>query len=458
MRQQIKKIANTFFLLLLSIITSFAQGNDDVKEHLKDLPFTMPVINTPVFPDRSVNIKDCGAVGDGQTMNTDAFKKAIDQCASQGGGAVIVPPGLWLTGPILFKSNINLHLEKGALVIFSKNHQDYTTRTEGNSIKVNPLISGYNLNNIAITGDGIFDGSGDTWRPVKKVKVTEDQWKKLIASGGTVGNENIYWPPQKDKNIEKKRPYMVMFAKCKQVLLDGPTFQNSPMFVINPHFCENMIIRNIKVLNEWWAQNGDGIDISGGKNIMIYNCLVNAGDDGICMKSSRNNKYNGNACLQNIVISDCVVYHAHGGFVIGSNTDGGMKNIAVNNCNFIYTDVGLRFKSARGRGGLVENIYIKNIFMKDIAREAILFNTYYENNQTQKMKYEVNETTPRFQKFFLQNIYCNNAKQAIDITGLPEMPIQNINLSNIVISARHGISSIDTKNIHMNKVHILPEK
>lgn len=476
------RIAGAFLILLSLSITSFAQNNGDLREHLRDLPFAMPEMNVPVFPNRSVNIKDFGAVGDGQTMNSDAFKKAIEQCASLGGGTVIVPPGLWLTGPILFKSNINLHLEKGALVLFSRNHSDYPLVKDGKSFSVTPPISGYNLENIAITGDGIFDGSGDTWRPVKKDKTTEDQWKKLIASGGVVDKNNLCWPNQEAmdgemylKGLNKKdkstlseqdfipareflRPYLLMFANCKNVLLDGPTFQNSPKFVINPHFCDNMIIRNIKVLNEWWAQNGDGIDISGGKNIVIYNCTVNAGDDGICMKSSRTKKYGNGAALQNVVISDCVVYHAHGGFVIGSNTDGGMNNISVSNCNFISTDVGLRFKSSRGRGGLVENIYVKDIFMKDIAREAILFDTYYENKSPANINQEVNETTPRFQKFFLQNIYCNGAAQAIEMTGLPEMPIQDIDFNNVTISAQSGFSSMEAKNIRLNKVSILPEK
>jgi polygalacturonase len=266
-----------------------------------------------------------------------------------------------------------------------------------------------------------------------------------------------------EKDFEKARdflrPYMVLLVKCKRVLLDGPTFQNSPKFVLYPNYCEDLVIRNIKVLNEWWAQNGDGIDISGGKNIMVYHCIVNAGDDGICMKSTKTKSYESDPALQNVVIFDCVVYHAHGGFVIGSNTDGGMRNIYVNNCNFISTDVGLRFKSNRGKGGIIENVFISNIYMKDIATQAILFDTYYESSEdAEGQNFQVTEKTPRFQKFQINNVYCNGAEEAIKITGLPEMPIQDIEFNNVTISARIGFSSKEAQNIRLNNVAILPEK
>jgi DNA sulfur modification protein DndE len=481
------KIPLLLFAFELNVLIIGAQGKneEDLKYYLSNLPFQMPEVNQPSFPDRQVNITDFGAIGNGQAMNTDAFAKAIDTCAKSGGGTVIVPPGIWLTGPIKFQSNINLHLEKGALILFSRNHRDFPIILNPitNGLTVASPIYGFILENIAITGDGIIDGAGDSWRPVKKSKTTENQWKSLVASGGAVSADNAtYWPtkeamegeaylknlissgkPLTEKDYEPARdflrPYMVLFYQCKKVLLDGPTFQNSPKFVLYPTICEDVIIRNIKVLNEWWAQNGDGIDISGGKNILIYNCLVNAGDDGICMKSSKNKYYKSEPVLQNVLIFNCVVYHAHGGFVIGSNTDGGMKNISVNNCNFISTDIGLRFKSSRGRGGLVENIYVNNIYMKDIATQAILFDTYYESPEDAvDNAVAVNEKTPKFQKFYMNKIYCNGTQQAIKITGLPEMPISDIDLKNIVISANAGFTSKEAQNIRLDNVVILPEK
>lgn len=480
-----KTFISPFIVLLVIFCSSNISGQIDtsMSSYIRGLPFQMPVPALPVFPDHQVNIINFGALGNGLKLNTEAFNKAIDACVALGGGRIIVPEGVWLTGPIQFKSNIDFHLEKGALIIFSKDHNDYPIiqNPVNKSFMVASPIYGFSLENIAITGDGIIDGSGETWRPVKKSKTTESQWKKLIASGGIVsGEKSMYWPTKEAMEGEKllsslkaqgknlsaedylpardfMRPYMVLFYQCKKVLLDGPTFQNSPKFVLYPTFCEDMVIRNINVLNEWWYQNGDGIDINGGKNILIYNCTVNAGDDGICMKSSKSSNYKQEPVLQNVVISDCIVYKGHGGFVIGSNTDGGMKNISVNNCNFIGTDVGLRFKSSRNKGGLVENIFISNIYMKDIVNEAILFDTYYEASGNQEQIPQlVNEKTPRFQKFNISNIICIGAGQAVALTGLPEMPIQDIELNNITISAEKGFTATDAQNLHFNTVNILP--
>lgn len=439
--KKLEKLRMTVLLFAVSIsISVMAQ---------EKLPFDMPDVQLPAFSQRIVNIKDFGAVGDGVTLNTGAIRDAIDKCAADGGGTVVIPRGLWLTGPITMKSNINLHADKGALIIFSKNHSDYFIGDNARNA-VSP-INGNELTNIAFTGEGIYDGVGDTWRPAKRDKYTDSQWKEMTATG-TLDKNGILWPngvdPQKDF-----RPYMVLLNKCKKVLFDGPTFQNSPKFVIVPRTCEDLTIRNCKVLNEWSAQNGDGIDICSCKNVNITNCILNVGDDGICMKSSGKSI---EPALQNVVITDCTVYHAHGGFVIGSNTDGGMHNIYVSNCNFMYTDVGLRFKSARDRGGLVDNIFVNGIYMKDIQNEAILFDTYYENKEIGKPEIKtVTDKTPHFCKFKIENVFCNGAKQAIRLAGLPEMPIEDITFSNITIIAKKGYTETYTNNIKQNNVKII---
>jgi polygalacturonase len=247
-------------------------------------------------------------------------------------------------------------------------------------------------------------------------------------------------------------PTLVVINNSNNVLIDGPTFKNSPMYALNPHFCNNLVIRNVQINNEYYAQNGDGIDISSCKNTIVYRCTVNAGDDGICMKSS--GKMGADEALQNVVIADCIVYHAHGGFVIGSNTDGGMRNVYVTNCDFINTDIGIRVKSARGRGGLVHDIYIDNIYMRDILNEAILFSTYYEDDKKLK-NVEVNERTPRFQDFYISNIFCNNAKTAISIVGLPEMAVNHIHFSNMSISAATPVIATEASDISLKNVRIL---
>lgn len=470
-----------FFFLSFFSIKGFCQAlqpanawalANDIVNNLKE----------PTFPDKTFFVTDFGATGDGHTLNTEPFRKAIESCSKSGGGTVVVPAGLWLTGPIELQSNVNLHFERGALVVFSPDHNNYPIiKPPKRSFTAMSPIYGANLENIAVTGEGVLDGSGDTWRPVKKSKTTESQWKNLVKSGGVVDEQTqLWWPSQEAlngeqfiKDLNKKngrptaedflpardflRPYMVLLANCKNVLIDGPTFKNSPKFALVPSWCENVIFRNVKINNEWWAQNGDGIDISSCKNVLVDRCTVTAGDDGIAMKSSEDKEI-GNPTLENVVVRNCIVYQAHGGFVIGSNTDGGMRNVFVSNCNFIGTDVGLRFKSARDRGALVEDIYVKNIFMKDIVEEAILFDTYYEDKGPGAKAPAANKFTPRFEKFYIDSIYCDGAKQAVLVKGLPEMPIKDIQISNSYISAGKGFESLYADGFKLSKVEIVAKK
>ncbi len=482
-------------LFLIAFIFSFSFVNKTYAQiknsewYISQAPFKMPEIVVPVFPDKNFSIKDFGAVGDGQTLNTEAFAKAIDACSEAGGGKVVVPAGLWLTGPIQLKSNVDLEVERGALIQMTKGHSKYPmikASSKSSSYVTASPIYGYDLKNIAITGEGIIDGAGESWRPVKKEKVTDDQWKDFTSSGGALSNNGKIWWPTKEamegeqylKTLKKKkedltaedylpardylRPKMLYLVNCKNILIENVTIRNSPNFVFYPNSCTNLTMNHVNIFNDYWAQNGDGIDISHCKNVLVYDCTVSAGDDGICMKSSGNGKDNATASLENIVIAKCVVYHAHGGFVIGSNTDGGMQNIFVTDCDFIGTDIGVRVKSNAGRGGLVKNIYVKNIFMKNILHEAILFNTYYENVPAGKVKStgqtQVNEKTPVFTDFYFDSIYCNGAKTAVSITGLPGTPVSKIYFKNMIITADKGFQATDAADLYLDKVKIIPEK
>jgi DNA sulfur modification protein DndE len=467
-------------------------GAKDLKSYLSDLPFAMPSISEPVFPDYQVNIKEFGAIADGKTLNTKAFADAISACAKAGGGTVVVSPGTWLTGPIGLMSNVNLNLERGALVQFSKRYEDFPiiAGLGGNSKKyeITPPIFGYRLKNVAITGEGIFDGAGEVWRPVKKEKQTASQWKELVASGGVVTDDGKMWWPSKqamegekylkdlgksNKSItaediaqarEYLRPDLFKLIQCDGILLDGPTFRNSPKYHLHPTQCENIIIRNVTVSTAWFAQNGDGIDLSSCRNVLIYKTTVDAGDDGICVKPAKisSNQNPGPAC-ENIVIADCTVYHGHGGFVIGSESLGGAHNISVKNCTFIGTDVGLRFKSNRGRGGLVDNVFVDGVQMRAIDNEAILFDMYYgEGNPEElvttgldsKTVEAVTALTPRFQNISIKNVVCNGARRAILINGLPEMPIRNIWIDSMQISAQKGVLCVDADSISLSNIDI----
>ncbi|MEJ2545109.1 MAG: glycoside hydrolase family 28 protein [Calditrichaceae bacterium] len=450
--------------ILIIIISNLFAGNDtDYLKFYDNLPFNMPEIKIPVFPDYEVNIIEFGAVGNGNIINTQAINDAIRQCSQNGGGKVIIPAGIWLTGPIKLQSNVNLYLKEQAFLQFSSNYKDYPlikSNWEGeDQVRYLSPISGYDLQNIAITGHGIIDGAGEAWRPVKKFKMTDYQWRELVNSGGVVNEDtDIWWPSEaamhgaelveklsnkKDTQIEEYaaageylRPVMINLVDCKNVLLDGPTFQNSPAWNIHPLLCENIIIRNITVRNPWFSQNGDGLDLESSRNIIVYNSDFDVGDDAICIKSGKNEfGRKRNIPTENVIIDGCTVYHGHGGFTVGSEMSGGVHNIAVNNCTFIGTDVGLRFKSTRGRGGIVEDIYISNIYMKDIPTEAIRFNLYYdysapipEDGDERKSPFldrpsaPINEETPQFRDIKIKNIFCIGAERPLLMVGLPEMP------------------------------------
>ncbi len=448
----------------------------------------------PVFKKDTFNIVKYGAVADGLTLNTDAINKAIDACNKKGGGVVLVPGGSWVTGPIVLKSNVNLHIVQDAIVQFTTDFSQFklvATNWEGLPAYRNQSpISADNAVNIAITGTGIVDGNGDAWRMVKKDKLTETQWKNKIASGGVLSEDKKTWYPSesslkgsKAKNAgvitegvtlaqvqEYKdflRPNLLVLTKCKNILLEGVTFQNSPAWNLHPLMCENLTVRNVYAKNPWYAQNGDGIDIESCKNFLVENSTFDVGDDGICIKSGRDAEGRKRGMpTENGIIRNCAVYHAHGGFVIGSEMSGGARNLYVNNCTFIGTDIGLRFKTTRGRGGVVENIYINNISMKDIVGEAILFDMYYAAKDPVPLAGEkreppvveikpVDETTPQFKNFYVKNVVCNGAEKAIFIRGIPEMHIQNINLKNMVLQANKGIDIQEASNVAIKDIKLV---
>lgn len=459
--------------------------------------FEMDEVREPQIPGLQVSIADFGAVSGGQELNSEAFSAAIDKVTSQGGGRVTIPPGVWLTGPIVLKSNLELHAEQGALIIFSSDKDLYPlveTSFEGlNTWRCISPIYGKNVENIAFTGKGVWDGSGDAWRFVKKSKLTDSHWKKLVASGGVLNEKMNEWYPSEqfrkaamnaDMNVPSGlktrddyeairdflRPVMVSISHSKRILFDGPTFQNSPAWCIHPLIVEDLTVRNITVRNPWYSQNGDGIDIESCKNVVLTNSSFDVGDDAICIKSGKDKdgRDRGIPC-ENIVIRDCVVYHGHGGVTVGSEMSGGVKNMHVSNCTFIGTDVGLRFKSNRGRGGVVEKIFISGIQMVDIPTQAISFDLYYGGKSVAEMLEEgeqqfsaegmpVNEETPQFRNIFIRNVTCKGALQGIFLQGLPEMNLENVHLEDIMMEADKGLTCTDASGVVIKDLHLITKE
>jgi DNA sulfur modification protein DndE len=454
----------------------------------------LPAVRQAQFKKDTFNLRQYGAMADGQTLNTKAFQQAISACAAKGGGTVLVPAGLWLTGPIVLQNNVNLHLANGALVQFTPDRSQYplvrTTWEGEDAVRSQAPISGVDLQNIAITGNGTFDGSGDAWRPVKKSKLNETEWKKLVASGGVLNDKKDYWYPsagslkgnsmaasgQKRKSLNPTdfddirdylRPNMLSLTRCKQILLADFTIQNSPAWTIHPLLCEDITLRHVTAKNPWYGQNTDALDLESCRNGVVEDCTFDVGDDGICIKSGRDEEGRKRGVpTENFVFRNCRVYHAHGGFVIGSEMSGGARNLFVSNCSFMGTDVGLRFKTARGRGGVVENIYVDGVAMNNIAGQAILFDMYYAAKDPVPLAGEstappvieaqpLGEGTPQFKGFYIKNVVCKGAETGILVRGLPEMSIKDINLENITLESKKGMLCQEAENIRLKNVTLL---
>ncbi|MFZ4581234.1 MAG: glycoside hydrolase family 28 protein [Paludibacter sp.] len=483
-----------FSLALFSFVTAQAKNNYTV--YYQNLPFEMQKIKPPVFKNNCVSVLQTGGVGDGITLNTKAFESAIEKLSSKGGGKLLVPAGVWFTGPIVLKSNINLHLEKGALILFSPDFNLYplvNTSFEGLDTKrCQSPISGRNLVNVAITGQGSINGSGEAWRPLKRDKVTDRQWKKVIKSGGILKTPDYWFPSASslkgesisDMNVPRAnlsdaewlqikdflRPVMIGLVECKNVLLQGVLFENSPSWNIHPLMCENLIVDNVFVRNPGYAQNGDGIDVESCKNAIIVNSSFDVGDDAICIKSGKDLQGRLRARpTENLIVDNCKVFQGHGGFVVGSEMSGGVRNVSVRNCQFLGTDVGLRFKSNRGRGGVVENIYISDIYMFNIVTDSFLFDLYYggksaseaaddgDENPVENSVPTVSDETPVFKNIFVKNIVSRNANRAMYFNGLPEMNIANINVENAIISAKSGVVLSESNGIKFKNIQIFPQ-
>ena len=481
--------------LFVASLILLACGTDYEFRHLyEDLPFEMAKVQRPDIPVRQVNIEDFGGVGDGVFLNTEAFAEAIDVLSQAGGGRLVVPTGVWLTGPITLKDNIDLHIRPDAVLLFSTDRDLYPiveTVFEGLDTKrcLAP-INADGAKNIAITGGGTIDGNGDSWRQVKKSKISPSQWKALLKSGGFTSVKGDLWYPdstsyrgsvvsdafnvpqglttEEEWNSVKTylRPVLIGIKNCENVLLEDCLFQNSPCWNIHPLMCKNVIINNITVRNPWYSQNGDGLDVDSCENVLVINSSFDVGDDAICIKSGKDEdgRRRARPC-RNLIVDNCIVFHGHGGFVVGSEMSGGVENIKVSNCRFLGTDVGLRFKSCRGRGGVVKNIYIEDIVMMNIPTEPLLFDLHYggksaveaaaEGASPFDVEYvEADETTPQFRDIYIKDVVCSGAARAMYFNGIPEKNIENIVVEDCEIVSTKGADLRYSNGVHLRNVNI----
>lgn len=454
-----RKSIISIMLLLASVMTAAA---DDYVRYYTDMPVEMTKATAPVIPNNTVRLSDYGAIGNGVFLNTEAFSKAISALTKQGGGHLVVPAGIWLTGPISLKDNIDLHLERNAVIMASPDRRLFIKTEDGKPTdKCTQLITASKRRNISITGEGTIDGNGAYWRPVKRSKVSDTEWADFKDMGGTEADGGKLWYPFGLKNVpdfassaekqEDMRTHLIRLTDCENVLVSGVTIQNSPKFHLIPTRCSNVIVDGVTIRCPWNAQNGDALDISSCSTVLIVNNTIDAGDDGICMKGGAGQSGVSAGPCRDILIENNKVYHAHGGFVIGSEFSGGMQNIVVRRNLFSGTDTGLRFKSGIGRGGKTSGIYISDIFMTDIKDEAIVFEcSYIDKKVGYKEKKGGSGTQPRvpfvpeFTDIHINNVVCRGAKTAIKACGLSgQKCIHGVSIENSVFFYTKTAKDID---------------
>ena len=408
------------------------------------------------------DIKSLGADTSGKVACTDLIKQSIKNASAEGGGTIYFPAGTYLTAAIHLESNITLDIESGAVMKFSTTFEDYLpfvkVRWEGvfmNSLS--PLIYADKAENITIKGRGVIDGQGHTWWKESRRLIDEIRKDGKTSATNKLqqmwldANKGIKVSPYYESTLERKffRPPFIQFHESKNILIEGITIINSPFWTINPIGCDDLLIHGVTINNPSSnpkGHNTDGINPESCRNVRISDCFLSVGDDCITIKSGRDEdgRNYGRPC-ENITITNCIMLAGHGGVVIGSEMSGGVRNIKVSNCQFLGTDVGLRFKSNRQRGGTVENIYISNMSMFDIPTDPLSFNLYYggkseveELEDGRKVVKEVasvpvTDMTPVFRNIYIKDVICSSARRAMYFNGLPEQKIENINVEKVTI-------------------------
>ncbi len=421
-----------FAVALSAMAPALTSGVRAQTDPWKDAATILARVTPPIFPAHDVTVTSFGAVGDGATDCSDAFRRSIESCASHGGGRVVVPPGIFLTGPIHLRSNINLYLAEGATIRFDRDPRKYLpavyTRWEGvECMNYSPLIYAFGQSNIGITGRGTLDGQAgqEFWWPWSGKK--DHGWKEGMPSQKP-GRDKLLEMGQQGVPVERRglgegfylRPNFIQPYRCKNVLIEGVTIINSPMWEIHPVLCENVTVSNIVIKSH--GPNNDGCDPESCKDVVIRNCYFDTGDDCIAIKSGRNNDGRRvNTPSENIVVQGCTFRDGHGAVTIGSEISGGARNIFAEACEaespVLYS--ALRIKTNAVRGGLIENVYVRNFNIKLVDRAVIDIDLFYEEGKNGTF-------LPTVRNIRADSLTVQTCKVAFNFVGYPEAPLQNI--------------------------------
>jgi polygalacturonase len=403
------------------------------------------------------NVVSNGADRTGKIKCTEIINKLIDKLSADGGGTLFFPGGTFLTGPVIMKSNITLYIDAGATIRFSDDFDDYlpmvSSRWEDVRVKnFKSQIYAYQCENIAIKGGGHLDGQGKKWwdfmNQLRRPGQTESKWQEIFRTE----NADLL---KKNAYISSKanflRPPMVTTYECKNVLIEGVSFSNPPFWTIMPAFTDNITVTGITVENPGNSPNTDGIDPSSCRNVHITNSHFSVGDDCIVIKSGRDEDGREAARpTENITITNCTMLKGHGGVVIGSEMSGNVKRVTISNCVFEGTDRGIRIKTMRGRGGVVEDIRVANVVMYNIVNEGILITLRYQASKPEPLS----ERTPSVKNVQITGVTVRNAGRPIAVYGLEEMAVSQISFNDMQIASKRGILLENTSDISFHDIRM----
>lgn len=419
---------------------------------VENTPWGVQIFDEPIFPTASFLITDFGAKPDPGYNNQAAIQAAIEACHHKGGGTVVIPGGKWETSYLELRSNVNLSLAKDAVLFFSDDIDLYNvptfTRWEGiECMNYHPLLYAKDAQNIGITGAGRIDGNGKNWWAFGKGHQIETLTNLYdqVQSGVPPEERNcLAYAP-----TSYLRPSLIQAINCKNVLVEGIEVGSGPMWTIHFIYCENVIARNLKVITN--GVNNDGITPDACNGVLIDNCYFSTGDDCIVIKSGLNEDgWRVGKPSENIVIKNCKTNHGHGGVVIGSEMSGGVRNVYAHDCDFSHTERGLRFKSMKGRGGVIENLWFENIQMDSIIHEAIQINMHYGASSIEPRSQE----PPVFKNFHFRNIRSSYAETAIRMNGIDDQYIDSISFSDLTMKSRYGVIITNAQNCILDSVNI----
>ena len=458
-------LCSSLSLILCAFTIAFSQASETLPPNAPEpilqvsAPFEVPEFKRPVFADRNFDIRDFGATEGGVVKNSESIRKAIEAAVKAGGGRVVVPAGVWLTGAIHLESNVNLNLAKGAELLFSQDPIDYlpavfSRHEETECYKYSAFIYADRKSNIAITGEGTLNGQGKPWWAWKESRKNSEQLLEEMASKNVPVRERVF----DGTNGRILRPAFFQPMNCSNVLVEGVTFLYGAFWTIAPTYCNNVIIRRVKITTEGsygHTPNGDGVDPSSSKNVLIEYCKFDTGDDCIAIKSGRDKDgLRVGVPTENVIVRHCEGWRGHGGISIGSETSGGIRNIYATDCRFHGTERVVRIKTTRGRGGTIEHLWFHNLSADTSQQEVLGINMLYTGTRLPAEK--VTETTPRIQDVHFSNIFCSNGKKgSIEIVGLPEMPVESVTFDSIAIVSAKGIACTDADKIQFRNIDVM---